>query len=248
MTAKGPGPSTVAGLEWLVKVGPAPLGAWGIAMGWGQAAVYSHARRLREAGWLQTCRRVHREGTLVYASRAGVRDSGIDAAVVVREPAKVTWPHCEACAWTAAWLTARGRELVGARELLLDPAWRGELCFKERGELRRRGHRPDVAIRLPDGAMLPMEVELTEKSSPRLEAVLKLHREWVLAGKSAGVIYVCANNDIARRVTADGEQAGLSLKRGTMRVELLETIQRQAIEAVPHLVATGWHLNGTVAA
>ena len=91
-------------------------------------------------------------------------------------------------------------------------------------------------------------MELTEKSSPRLEAVLKLHREWVLAGKSAGVIYVCANNDIARRVTADGEQAGLSLKRGTMRVELLETIQRQAIEAVPHLVATGWHLNGTVAA
>jgi hypothetical protein len=167
---------------------------------------------------------------------------------VIREPAKVTWEHCEASAWTAAWLTARGRELIGPRQLLVQSAWRGELNFKERGELRRRGHRPDLVIRLSDGAELPIEVELTEKSSARLPAVLKLHREWVLAGKSAGVVYVCGTDDIARRVTADGQQAGLSVERGTMRVELLETIQRQAVEACPHLVATSWHLNGTVAA
>jgi hypothetical protein len=248
MPALGPGRSSVAGLEWLVKVGPASFGAWGVAMGWGERAVYSHAQRLREAGWLETCRRVPGEGTLVYASRAGVRDSGIDAAVVVRAPAKVTWPHCEACAWTAAWLTARGRELIGPRQLLLQSAWRGELHFTERGEARERGHRPDLVIRLPDGAELPIEVELTGKSSARLPAVLTLHREWVLAGKSAGVIYVCGDQEIARRVSTDGQQAGLSVERGTMRVELLETIQQQAIEARPEFTATPWHRIGTVAA
>jgi hypothetical protein len=96
--------------------------------------------------------------------------------------------------------------------------------------------------------VLPIEVELTEKSSARLPAVLKLHAEWVATGKSAGVIYVCASDDIARRVTTQGEHAGLSVARETMRVELLDTIQQQAIEARPQLVATGWHLTGTVAA
>lgn len=248
MTDWGPGPSSLAGLRWLVKVGPAPLGAWGIAMGWGQAAVYSHARRLRVAGWLETCRRLHGEGTLVYASRAGVRHTGLEAAVLKREPTKVTWPHCDASAWTAAWLTARGRGLVGTRELLLQPRWSGELRFKERGETRRRHHRPDLAVCLSDGAVLPIEVELTRKASARLPAVLKLHAAWVGAGKSAGVIYVCASDDIARRVTAQGEQAGLSLARETMRVELLDTIQQQAVEARPQLVDTAWHLGGRVAA
>ena len=73
MAGVRPGPSTVAGLKWLAKVGPAPLGAWGIAMGWGQAAVYSHARRLRAESWLAMCSRTRGEGSLVYASRTGVR-------------------------------------------------------------------------------------------------------------------------------------------------------------------------------
>ena len=151
----------------------------------------------------------------MYASRAGVKQSGVGAAVVLREPAKVTWPHCEACAWTAAWVTVRGRHLVGGRELLVQDEWSGELSWKERGESRGRRHRPDLAIRLSSGGVLPVEVELTEKATPRLEAVLKLHRQWVLAGKSAGVIYVCGSEDIAQRVTTEGEQAGLSLERRT---------------------------------
>ena len=76
----------------------------------------------------------------MYASRTGVQRAGVDVAVVKRWPAPVTWPHCEACAWTAAWLTARGRGMVGPREMLVRTDWRGELRFRERGELRRRGH------------------------------------------------------------------------------------------------------------
>ena len=76
-----PGPSTVAGLKWLARVGPAPLGAWGIAMGWGQAAVYSHARRLRAERCLAMCSRTRGEGSLVYASR---RVSGDAASMRLR--------------------------------------------------------------------------------------------------------------------------------------------------------------------
>jgi hypothetical protein len=236
------------GLRWLVKVGPAPQGAWGIAMGWGQAAVYSHARRLRAEGLIETCRRMPGEGTLVYASRAGRDLSRVRAAIVGPTPAKVTWPHWEACAWTSAWFTARDRELIGGRQLMLQRAWSGELSWKERGESRGRNHRPDLAARLSNGAVLPVEVELSEKSPARLAAVLKLHRKWLGSGQSAGVIYVCGDDGIAGQVKADGEQAGWSIARGTLRVETLETIQREAIEAQPGLAVTDWHLIGTAVA
>ena len=243
-----PGPSTVSGLKWLARVGPAPLGAWGVAMGWGQAAVYSHARRLRVEGWLERCSRTRGEGSLIYASRTGIRCAGVAAAAVEKRPAPVTWPHCEACAWTAAWLTARGRGLVGPREMLVRADWRGEPCWHERGELRRRGHRPDLGGRLPDGQLLPIEVELTAKSSARLKAVLALHAEWIAAGKSAAVIYVCGDDEIAERVLADGVQAGLSVDRGTIRIELVATIQREAVEACSTVASTEWHLTGRGAA
>jgi hypothetical protein len=242
MTGVRPGPSSREGLTWLARVGPCPLGAWGIAMGWGQAAVYSHARRLRERGLLETCTRPRGEGSLVYASRRGVRESGARAAVMKRRPTPVTWSHWEACAWTAAWLTARGREMIAPREILVDDGWSHALRFRERGELRLRTHRPDLAGCLPDGRVLPIEVELSEKSSARLKAVLGLHAHWIASGRSAAVVYVCGTETTATRVAIEGPTAGLSVERGTMRVEALASIKRQAVSACSHLTSTDWHL------
>lgn len=236
-----PGPASLAGLRWLAQVGPAPLGAWAVAHGWGRAAVYAHAQRLQAAGWVETCARTRGEGTLVYASRGGLLVSGVTAAVVEKPPAPYTWPHLEGCAWTAAWLTARDRGLVGPREMLVSSEWRGELRWRERGESRKRGHRPDLAGRLPDGRLLPIEVELTEKSTPRLRAVLGLHASWIREGRSPAVMYVCANHQIAERVTGDGRAAGLSIDRGTLRVEQLSAIRQQAADARAQIV-TDWHL------
>jgi hypothetical protein len=248
MNGVRPGPVSVAGLKWLARVGPAPLGAWAIAMGWGRTSAYSHFQRLHAEGWIATRSRPKGEGSLAYVSRTGLQVAGVAAAAVDREPAPVWWSHLEACAWTAAWLTARGRGMVGPREMLVRTDWRGELRFRERGELRRRGHRPDLAGRLPDGQLLPIEVELTEKSSARLKAVLELHSEWISTGKSAGVIYVCGDEEIGERVLAEGAQAGLSVDRGTMRIELVGTIQREAVEACSTLALTGWHRAGSGAA
>jgi hypothetical protein len=190
------------------------------------------------------CSRTRGEGSLVYASRAGLRVLRVDAAVVDRKPTPVWWPHLEACAWTAAWLTARGRGMVGPREMLVQDGWRDELRFRERGETRVRGHRPDLAAQLPDGELLPIEVELSEKSSARLEAVLQLYAAWVASGESSAVIYVCANQEISARVLADGDRAGLSVERGTIRTELVSTIKREAVEACVTVPSTAGHLSG----
>ena len=78
--------------------------------------------------------------------------------------------------------------------------------------------------------------------------MLELHSEWIAAGRSAAVIYVCGDEEIAERVLADGAQAGLSVDRGTMRIELIATIQREAVEACSTLASTAWHLAGSRAA
>jgi hypothetical protein len=135
--------------------------------------------------------------------------------------------------------------MVGPREILVRDEWRAELQWRERGETRRRGHRPDLVGRLPDGQLLPIEVELTEKSSARLAATLQLHGEWIAAGRSPAVIYVCGNDEIAERVAAEGSEAGLSVDRGTLRVELVGTVRREAVEACSKVTHTEWHLSGT---
>jgi hypothetical protein len=88
--------------------------------------------------------------------------------------------------------------------------------------------------------VLPVEVELTDKSPARLSAVLVLHRQWVLSGLSSGVIYVCANQNLAGRVRIAGEDAKLSIERKTLRIELLDTIKRQALDVRGGAAANDW--------
>jgi hypothetical protein len=59
-------------------------------------------------------------------------------------PAPTWWAHDSACAWTAAWLTVRGRPFLGEREVLSRPDWSGELHWHDRNSLKRSGHRPDL--------------------------------------------------------------------------------------------------------
>jgi hypothetical protein len=183
---------------------------------------------------------VRGEGSLIWATRAGIRWSGIKAVAINSAPKPNSWAHYDASAWTAAWLTVRGRQMIAPLEMLLRPEWRGQVQWREHYEPRKRGHRPDLAVRLADGGVLPMEVELTDKSPARLKAVLVLHRQWVLSGLSSGVIYICANQHLAERVRTTGEDAKLSIERGTFRIELLDTIKRQALDVRGGAAAQDW--------
>jgi hypothetical protein len=246
MTKVSPGPSSIIGLKWLASVGPSPMGAWGVAMGWSRVATYSHAQRLRRVGWVAIRERPRGEGSLVYATPTGTRSCAAQAAVIQRSPSAVSWPHCDASAWTAAWLSSRGRPVIGAREMLFRREFRGDLKWRERGQLKQLGHRPDLGGWLPDGRIFPIEVELTHKSPARLDAVLSLHAAWVAAAPSPAVMYVCATPELARRVREAGAKAGLASERGTLRVELLDKIKREAIEASA-ITLTDWHLSASAA-
>jgi hypothetical protein len=194
-------------------------------MGWAASTTFSHAARLIAAGLADSCRLRHGEGSLIYATRSGVEASGAFAPPLPRAPAPNTWAHLEACAWTAAWLTARGRHVTGSRSLLLDDGWKGELEWLERDGLRRRAHRPDLLTgQRADGRLLPVEVELSNKSPKRLRAVLGLHAAWIAAGKTSATIYVCGPNQLAERVRREAAEFGLSSERKTLRVELLATV------------------------
>jgi hypothetical protein len=112
-----PGWATMAGLRWLARVGPAPLDAWRCAMGWSEAAARSHARRLEREGWLARYPMRHGDGCLFVPTRVGVAVAGVPVRAP-GEPAPTWWAHHCGVAWMAAWLTVRGREFTGGRELL----------------------------------------------------------------------------------------------------------------------------------
>jgi hypothetical protein len=194
-------------------------------MGWAASTTLSHAARLIAAGLAESCRLRRGEGSLIYATRSGVEVSGAFAPPVPGVPAPTTWAHLAACAWTAAWLTARGRHVIGSRALLLDDGWKGQLEWLERDGLRRRAHRPDLVTgQRADGRLLPVEVELSSKSVKRLRAILGLHSAWIAAGKTSAAIYVCGPSQLAERVRREAAEFGLAGERKTLRVELLATV------------------------
>ena len=117
-----PGPASLAGLAWLARVGPAPVEAWRSAMGWSVSVAGSHARRLERAGWLARHRMTRGQGSLLAATRRGVRMSGL-AVSAPATPAPTWWAHDCACAWTAAWLVyPRARVARSARGAHRSPA------------------------------------------------------------------------------------------------------------------------------
>jgi hypothetical protein len=135
----------------------------------------------------------------------------------------------EACAWVAAWLTARQREMLGSRELLVRPAWRGELLGLPGP--RELVHRPNLVGVVQGRRPAAVEVELRRKSKSRLRAILKLHARWIASGQSGACVYVCGDEEIRRLVLAQAAPAGLDPEDGSLRTELLMTIKQLALEA-----------------
>lgn len=222
-----PGPASIEGLGWLARIGPAPLDAWRCAMGWSEVAARSHARRLEREGWLERLAMTRGQGSLFVPTRSGVRVVGVPVSAP-SPPGPTWWAHDCACAWTAAWLTVRGRDMLGPREVLADPWWSGEVKWHNAKGLQRRGHRPDLVVLQGDRA-IPVEVELARKSADRLKAILSLHAAWWRTGKTNGVLYVCGDADCLIRIRKVAARAGLHEDGGGLRIELLDAFKAYAI-------------------
>ena len=169
------------------------------------------------------------QGSLFFATRTGVRMTGVPL-TATSPPAPTWWAHHCACAWVAAWLTVRGRTMLGSREVLADPNWSGEVTWRDAKGFHRRGHRPDlVAVHPKSGGGVPLEVELAQKSANRLRAILDLHAAWRLAGKTGGVLYICADTDGCSRIRRVAAHVGLrdNVGRGGLRLDCWRRSRRR---------------------
>ena len=77
------------------------------------------------------------------------------------------------------------------------------------------------------GHAIAIEVELVATSTTRLDAILKLHKQWIIDDTAYGVIYVCGDEAGARRVESAADRVGLSHFGRRLRIELLQTIRDQ---------------------
>jgi hypothetical protein len=222
-----PGPASMAGLVWLARVGAVPIDAWRCAMGWAKSTAISHARRLEGEGWAARYAMTRGSGHLVVATRRGVQVSGLGVSAP-SPPSAPWWAHDCACAWTAAWLSVRGRDWHGPREVLGDADLAGEIEWRTGSGLRRAGHRPDLAVVIPDGTVA-IEAELERKSNNRLGAILSLYSRWIREERLAGVMYVCADQRLAERVSAYGSEVGI--REGALRTLLVEQVRQEALGA-----------------
>ena len=144
-------------------------------------------------------------------------------------PAPTWWSHLAACAWVAAWLTSRQRQMLGPREVLVKTAWCGELPGLSGS--REIVHRPDLVGIVPGRRPAAIEVELRRKSKARLRAILKLHMRWIAAGQSGACVYICGDDEIRKLVLSQAELVGLDAESGSLRVELLDVIKELARES-----------------
>ena len=80
---------------------------------------------------------------------------------------------------------------------------------------------------LLSGGAIPIEVELANKSKPRLDAILGLHLAWIVAHKTDAVIYICGDEEGYRRIERAADRVGVPTSNGVLRIELLETIKAQ---------------------
>jgi hypothetical protein len=207
-------------------------------MGWAVPTAKSHAARLTREHWIGRVARSHGAGSLLFATRQGVRVAGVDVPPAPA-PAPIWWDHLAASAWVAAWLTVRGRDLVGPRELIADRSWQG--AVKASPGSRRLVHTPDLVGIVPGRRPAAIEVELARKSKARLRAILALHYRWIASGKTGACVYVCGTIDVHKLVVAEAEQVGQRLVDGSLRVEMLDTV-RELVRIEARAVARGTRL------
>jgi hypothetical protein len=223
-----PGPRSLAGLDWLVRVGATPLEPWGLVMGWGRAVRYDHARRLVAAGLVRTVPMTRGDGSLVVLTAVGATRAGYPASLGVRSLAPSTWARADACAWVSAWLQIRGYSWWSDREIARDEWWRWRGRYADHRGTVQFTHRPDLGVELTGGPAA-IEVELGSRPRRRLLATLRMYADYTDGGQGplGRVVYVCGRTDIADAVRRAACDAGLDEGR-TLSVRTMDEVVAQA--------------------
>lgn len=139
---------------------------------------YSRTLVLREAGLLEHHRLLYNRPGLFTATRRGLRWAGI-AHLPTRRVTAAFFAHCWEVARVAAALhrDGGGSPVLGELEFRAEERDSGQLVASVEIERSSSGrvamHRPDLARLTPAGMAIAIEVELTTKSSRRLDAIVR---------------------------------------------------------------------------
>ena len=223
--AKGPGPRSLEALRWLARVDVAGLEPWGLAMGFGSRATYSHAQRLQAAGLVT--RIYDREGSVAAITAAGRRLACSEAAPAPLGATRgLGLRHARAVSWVAALLEVRGRAWLSDRELRHRTDWQVPVLWSS----RRGTHRPDAAS-TTGGRRVAVEVELSHKAPRRLRAILAGYEDALASGRLGGLIYVSDRSDLLEVVARAAARAGIPAS--SIRTRTLARVQEELRSAAP---------------
>jgi hypothetical protein len=184
---------SMAGLEWLARVGPAPMDAWRCAMGWGERAARSHAMRLEQEG------RVERRHGGPWRRRALARYAARGQLRGVPQPVSGGAGRARRSAiqsWWVSWSGAPADAGGGARTILI---WR---CRPPRGSPRSRSSYGP------------------EATSDCVRCSRCISRGGFSAG-SWGVLHVCRHDEQIGRIEASAERAMFHGQAAAHRVDTI---------------------------
>ena len=209
-------------LDWLARVRIAGVEAMSHGVGITERRLRFHAERL-ECERLLIRSRPDRRGPLLVITPRGLRRAGY--AANSRNPTKSLTGllHGRGVSWIAAYCELRGRPWLGPAEL------RGEgwpLRVRHRNGKGPRTHMPDLGFML-DGEKWAVEFERVSKSDERLRGILRAYRSAELAGELESVLYVCADQSIARQVQSMAAEVKLDRAVRTLDWVIAETRNRR---------------------
>ena len=165
-----------------------------------QRVVRRHVARLEAAGWLERASWVWGEGSVTWLTSLGVESTGLGGLRAVKAPpAPTTIAHGVLVGWSAARAEKRGRVWKSARELALEPD-RWEVTMEcERGYTNQLS---DLAVWLErSGPPIALISESGARREDRQKKILEGWRNAVYVGQYSTVLYDCANDSVARRIS-----------------------------------------------
>jgi DNA-binding transcriptional ArsR family regulator len=195
-------------LDWVARARVAGVDPMAAALGVSQRQIYMHAERLEGDGavlrpWIND-----RGGGVLVVTPRGVRLAGYTLSSRTPTRSLGGLQHGRGVSWIASHCERAGRRWSGPGQLRAN-GWPMKLPPKVGPGART--HMPDLDFTLGRDERWAAEFERMPKNPERLRRILTGYRNALLSGDLGGVLYVCANERIARSVEDRARDVRLDL-------------------------------------
>lgn len=175
-----------------------------LSVGVSERQVRTHVAHLEGHGLVRRNQIRDGGGAVAAITPRGIRAAGYEANSHTTTSSLEGMLHGRGVSWAAAYLDARGREWLGPGELRT-LGWHLPVPGTDPGH---PGHVPDLGLFL-DGERWAVEFELRPRTKARLRTVLGTYRKAELSGQLDGVFFVCATDQVVRKVQTVATEIGV---------------------------------------